>query len=204
MEREVLSRIQTEEIIDLLSTFVRISSVSGDEANLAERIAHLCDDLGMETNIDRHGNVIALLKGKQAGPRIALNSHMDTVGYGEGWTRDPLGAQIEGDRLYGRGSADCKGSMVGHLVAVKALIESEVDLAGEIAITHVVEEEVQDANRKGTVRLLNDGFTADMAINGEAIDMNIGIAGEGMAEIKITTMGKRAHGSTPERRCECH
>lgn len=198
MHNKIISQIKRDEIIELLSLFVRTPSVSGDEAKLAKIVADICIKLGLDTKIDRHGNVIATLKGNKPGPRIALNSHLDTVGYGEGWTKDPLGAEIDGDRLYGRGSCDCKSSMVCHILATKALIESGVELAGEIVITHVVEEEVQNEKRKGTYKLLEDGFKADMAINGEAIDMQIGLACNGMAEVEIKTFGKRAHGATPE------
>lgn len=197
MHEAILEKIDEKEITVLLQELVKIPSISGDEAELANFIANLCNNMKLETTIDSHGNVIAILKGSQPGPRIALNSHLDTVGYGEGWTFDPLGGEIVDGKLYGRGSCDCKSSIACHLIAVKALINSGVDMSGEIAITHVVEEEVQNADRKGTVKLLADGFQADMAINGEAIDMNIGLAGGGMVEIQIKTIGKRAHGSTP-------
>ncbi len=197
MHEAILKKINEKNLIDILQNLVRIPSVSGSEGQLAQYIKGVCVELGLETTIDQHGNVIAVFKGSKPGPRIALNSHMDTVGYGEGWTYDPTGAEIVGDKLYGRGSCDCKSSIASQIAAVKALIESEVELAGEIALTYVVEEEVQNANQKGTVKLLNDGFTADMAINGEAIDMNIGLAGGGMVEIQVKTFGKRAHGSTP-------
>ncbi|MCR4443032.1 MAG: M20/M25/M40 family metallo-hydrolase [Peptococcaceae bacterium] len=199
LEDRILGAINTHEIIELLSDFVKIPSISGEEARLAAYEADICSKIGLDTKIDSHGNVIAVLKGNKPGPRIALNSHLDTVGFGEGWSKDPVGAEIEGDRLYGRGSADCKASMVAHLIATKALIEAKADLSGEIVITHVVEEEVQNTARKGTVRMIKDGFQADMAINGEATDLNICVACEGMLEVKINTLGLRAHGSTPEK-----
>jgi len=197
-EDEILSRINRDEVVSMLSEFVKISSLSGDESRLARRIAEICTDLGMETRIDSHGNVIAICRGKKPGPRIALNSHTDTVEFGTGWTRDPLGAEIEGDWLYGRGSCDCKANMVAHILATKALIGSGIELAGEVAITHVEEEEVQDASRKGTVKLIRDGFVADMALNGEATNLKIVVASEGMIEVKINTTGKGAHASTPK------
>ncbi|KAB7667753.1 M20 family metallopeptidase [Bacillus sp. B1-b2] len=196
-QEDILAKINESEIITLLQDLVRIPSISGNEAEIAHYLNKVCLGLGLESTIDAHGNVIARLKGSKPGPRIALNSHMDTVGYGEGWTFDPIGGEVVGNRIYGRGSCDCKSSIASQIMAVKALIESKADLAGEIALTYVVKEEVQDAMQKGTVKLLNDGFQADMAINGEAIDMNIGLAGGGMAEVEVKTIGKRAHGSTP-------
>ncbi|WP_196599430.1 M20 family metallopeptidase [Pectinatus frisingensis] len=51
---------------------------------------------------------------------------------------------------------------------------------------------MQDVNRKGTYKALLDGFTGDMAVNGEDTDLHVCLACEGMLEVKITT-----HGATP-------
>lgn len=198
MKEKILSLIDENEIVELLKQFVKIPSVSGDEANLAKFDYDTCKKFGMNAQIDRHGNLIATFQGKKPGPKIALNSHLDTVGFGDGWTKDPTGAEIEGDYLYGRGSADCKASMVAHIIATKALMQSGAELGGEIAITHPVEEEVQNAARKGTYKMMKDGFKADMAINGEATSNTICLACCGMLEVVVTTIGKRAHGSTPK------
>ncbi|KKI85123.1 M20 family metallopeptidase [Shouchella clausii] len=181
-----------------LQEIVKIASVSGEEQQLAHYLHERFTTLGLQSEIDRHGNVIARLIGAHPGPRIVLNSHMDTVGYGNGWTYDPLGAEIKDGRLYGRGSCDCKASIVTHILAAEQLVGRTQELHGELIITHVVEEEVQNEARKGTFKLLEDGFEADMAVNGEAIDMNIGLACGGMVELVVTTYGKRAHGSTPK------
>ena len=45
------------------------------------------------------------------GPGVHFNGHTDIVALGEGWTKDPFGADIEGDRIYGRGSCDMKGGL---------------------------------------------------------------------------------------------
>lgn len=193
----ILQQIDNQEVVDLLREYVQTPSVSGEEQKLAEKVKETCARIGMESQIDRHGNVIARYRWSDTGACVNLNAHLDTVGYGEGWTRDPLGGEIEGDLLYGRGSADTKASVVAQILGTKALIDSGVNLTGEVAITHVVEEEVQSVARKGTVRLLKDGFKADMAINGEATNMKICLACEGMLEILFTTLGRRAHGSNP-------
>ena len=197
-KREMVTLIDKERVINLLQEYVRTPSVSGEEQELAEKVKKTCSEIGMDAEIDKHGNVIASYKWPKPGPRVNLNAHLDTVGYGEGWTRDPLGAELEGDLMYGRGSADTKASLVAQILGTKALIDANLPLGGEVAITHVVEEEVQNASRKGTVKLLKDGFTADMAINGEATDMKICVACEGMLEILFTTLGRRAHGSNPK------
>ena len=199
MKKNILEKLKNyeNEMLSLLSDIVKIPSVSGDEADLAKYINDYCAKLGFQSKIDRHGNVIAMVKGKNSGKRLAFNSHMDTVPVGEGWTHDPFSGEIIGDRMYGRGSTDCKAAIAAQIIATKALVESGADFNGEIALCYVVEEEVQDVSRKGTVKMLKDGFTADMAINGEDTDLNVCIATGGMLEVKITTLGVGAHGATP-------
>lgn len=199
MKQAILDRLKANEreLLELLSRMVRIPSVSGDEAAYARFVDDACKKLGFESSIDRHGNVLAIFKGGAPGKRIAFNSHLDTVAVGGGWTIDPFSGEIADGKLYGRGSTDCKAAIAAQIIAVKSLREAGVPFAGEIALCYPVEEEVQDISRKGTLKMLQDGFTADMCVNGEDTDLRVCLACEGMLEVEITTLGVGAHGATP-------
>jgi succinyl-diaminopimelate desuccinylase len=54
-------------------------------------------------------------------PVCSLYFHVDTVPPGEGWTRPPFALTRAGDRLYGRGAADMKGTIAATLAALRAL-----------------------------------------------------------------------------------
>ena len=54
-------------------------------------------------------NLVARRAGTQPGECVHFNSHHDVVEVGHGWTRDPFGAAVEGDKIYGRGACDMKG-----------------------------------------------------------------------------------------------
>lgn len=54
------------------------------------------------------------------GPPIALYAHIDAVPPGPGWTRPPFALTADGDRLYGRGTADMKGTIPCVLAALRA------------------------------------------------------------------------------------
>lgn len=199
MTREkVLERITENEVVSLLASLVKISSVSGDERKIAEFIQAYCLESSLDSIIDRHGNVISSHTWGYGKKKMLWNSHTDTVGFGDGWTRDPLGAQIENGFMYGRGTADCKSSIAAQIIAAKALVESGADLEGELVLAHVVEEEVSNVDKKGTVLMIRDGFKADMAINGEASDLEVHLVCEGMLELRVRTFGRRAHGALPE------
>ena len=199
MYQKVLELVKSydKEMIDLLAEMVKIPSVSGDEAAYAKFLCNYCRKLGFESSIDRHGNVLVLVKGTKPGKRIAYNNHLDTVPVGEGWTKDPFGAEIVDGKMYGRGSTDCKSGIAAQIIAAKALVDSGIPFAGEIALMYPVEEEVQNVSRKGTLKMLQDGFTADMCVNGEDVDLKCCLVCCGMLEIKITTKGVGAHGATP-------
>jgi acetylornithine deacetylase len=52
-------------------------------------------------------------------PRVLLNAHIDTVPANRGWTRDPLEAWVDGDRLVGLGASDIKGAVAALLDALE-------------------------------------------------------------------------------------
>ena len=157
-----LGKINEDSVVELLRQYLRIPSVSGDERQLAEAVCGTCRSIGMDAHIDRHGNAVAALRGRESGIKLACNAHLDTVGVGEGWTVDPYGAEIKDGKVYGRGAVDDKGQIVAQIMAAKALIDADIPIAGELVLCHVVDEEVPVIARKGTVKMLQDGFTAEV------------------------------------------
>ncbi len=105
----------------------------------------------------RGTNVIGRLKGQEEGPTILLNGHLDSVEKCEGWTRDPLGAAIEGDKLYGIGSLDMKAGCAAIMLAVEAFANTFDLFNGEILYTLVSDEE--GPYGLGTDALILDGIT---------------------------------------------
>ena len=53
-------------------------------------------------------------------PVCGLYYHVDTVPVAPGWSRDPLKLTVEGDRLFGLGAADMKGTIAATLLALRA------------------------------------------------------------------------------------
>ena len=87
------------------------------EAALAQ-----CERAGMTTrNFDGYAGDATWGEGEGS---VAVLTHLDTVPLGDGWTRDPLGCEQEGDLLYGRGTNDDKGPGISGLWAVKALMDA--------------------------------------------------------------------------------
>lgn len=132
-------------------------------------------------------------------PSLFVACHLDVVPAGDGWDTDPFEATIEGDRLYGRGACDNKGQLASCLVAAKCLKAHEDELSGRLILAAVADEE--RGSTFGLEYLVNEcGLRADCAIIPDVLhnmDM-IDVAEKGALHVKITSLGKQAHGSTPE------
>ncbi|MBO5788912.1 MAG: M20/M25/M40 family metallo-hydrolase, partial [Clostridia bacterium] len=65
------------------------------------------------------GDVITLTMNPEAKGGVAMSGHIDTV-HPVGLFGSPA-VRVEGDRIYGPGTLDCKGGVVGALMAMEAL-----------------------------------------------------------------------------------
>ncbi len=72
---------------------------------------------------------------------LAILAHLDVVPAGDGWKVDPFGAEIDGDRMYGRGTSDDKGPAVAALYAMYALKKAGVPLKREVRLILGCDEE---------------------------------------------------------------
>jgi len=130
-------------------------------------------------------NVAAVRSGTGAGRSLVLSGHIDTVPAGSApWTRDPFGGEVEGNRLYGRGSADMKSGIAANLFVAEALPALGMQLAGDLILESVVDEEFGGVNGTLAGRLM--GFNADAAILSEPSGLRISPAQRGGRTLHIT------------------
>ena len=111
-----------QEQVRFLADMVRVPTDNppGDCAPHAEHAARLLEKIGLR--VERHpvpadaarangmasATNLVVRRRFGDGPVIALNAHGDVVPPGEGWTRDPYGAEISDGEVYGRGVAVSK------------------------------------------------------------------------------------------------
>ncbi len=188
-------------LTESLSNLVRIDStnpsLSPDGAGEAEIGAYVADalsalGLAVTTYPIEPGriNVVGILRGAGNGRSLLLNAHMDTVGV-EGMTIDPFGAEIRDGKLFGRGAVDMKGSLAAMMAAAKALVDSGVELRGDLLVTAVADEEYISIGSMDLVKQV----TADAAIVTEPTDLTICRAHRGFIWYDVETFGRAAHGS---------
>jgi len=141
-------------------------------------------------NYNGRPNVVGILQGSGGGRSLILNGHVDVVSPEpvQEWKHNPWGADIEGGKLYGRGSMDMKGGISSMIYAVRTVSESGIRLRGDVILQSVVEEEYGGG---GTVSAVVKGYKADAAIICEATNStSIGIASGGSRFFRIKIYGK--------------
>jgi acetylornithine deacetylase len=118
-------------------------------------------------------NVRGLWRGLGGGRSVILNGHMDVVTEEPGpWTKcEPFHSVVEGDRIYGRGTADMKGGLACAFTAIEMLRDEGFKPCGDICFESVVDEEYASSAGSISARLL--GHNADFAILFEPTGLNI-------------------------------
>ena len=130
-------------------------------------------------------SIVVKLPGTGGGRSLMLNAHMDTVGVDK--MPAPFSGHIEGNRLYGRGAYDMKGSLAAAIVALQSL----PPLPGDVYLAAVADEEFASL---GTEEVLRH-FRPDAAIVTEPTGLDLCLAHKGFAWFEITVPGRAAHGS---------
>ena len=108
---------------------------------------------------------------------------------GEGWTRDPLAANIEEGKIYGRGSNDAKGCLIAMILGAKKAFASNAP-KGKVLLAASCEEEVLG---QGLEVLLPTLPRPDAAVVGEPTGLKAAVAQKGLLLLEIIAKGRSAH-----------
>lgn len=181
----------------ILERLVQIPSQTGEERAAAEAVAAWCADAGLEVTLQEvapgRSNVLARWRVGR-GRHLLLTGHLDTVPVGEGWTRDPYGAEVAEGCLYGRGACDMKGGLAAMLGALVDLRRRGEEPAGDVTLAAVVGEEEDSA---GTRALVARGIHADHAVLAEPTAMQLVVSNRGLLNFRVIVKGASAHASSP-------
>ena len=188
-----------EAMVSFLQDLVRIPSLSTHEEALAARLVQEMQEIGLdEVRIDRIGNVIGRV-GTGRGPKLLLNGHMDVVNVGNParWRHPPYDAVIEEGILYGRGACDMKGGLAAMVYAVGVLLAAGVELAGDLYVAAVVQEEPCEGMAM-RVLVEEEGIRPDFVVLGEPSNLQVRLGHRGRLEMQVAVQGKAAHASAPD------
>jgi acetylornithine deacetylase len=188
--------------IELLSDLVAIDSVNPDlvpgaagETEIAQYVAAWMDRAGLEVAVDEAApgrpSVVGVVRGSGGGRSLLLNAHLDTVGVAG--MEQPHTPRVEGNRLYGRGAYDMKGSLAAILLAA-AEAKRDPELRGDVIVTAVCDEEYASIGTASVLRW----WRADAAIVTEPTGLDLCVAHKGFVWFEVESHGRAAHGSKPE------
>ena len=193
----------------LLADLVRIPSDNppGDLAGAAAKAARLLEGLGFKVEshpvpadlVRANGMVSAanliVRKTFGPGPTIALNAHGDVVPPGEGWTKDPYGAQVVDGWMYGRGVAVSKSDFATYAFALLAL-EATKPTKGTVELHLTYDEEV--GGEIGPGHLLKAGLSKPDLVICAGFSYAVVAAHNGCLHLEITVRGRSAHAASPD------
>ena len=129
-------------------------SITPDDAGCQALVASRLAPLGFACETIVAGGVTNLWARRgRAAPLVCFAGHTDVVPTGprEAWASDPF-VPVERDGcLYGRGTADMKGSVAAFVTAIEAFVAAHPQAPGSIAILLTSDEEGPATD--GTVRV---------------------------------------------------
>jgi succinyl-diaminopimelate desuccinylase len=206
-----------DEMVKTMVEMIPIKAISPElggtgEKERADYLERVLKDIGFDElkrldTKDKYGyvrpNIIAKIKGKEGKKTLWLAVHIDTVPEGDIslWKTDPFKPVVEGDKIYGRGTADDGQAVISSIYALKALKKSGIIPKNNIGLMLLADEEV--GSKYGMHYVLdnynfgeNDEFIVPDAGNskGDAIE----IAEKGLLWVCIKVIGKQGHGSRPD------
>ncbi|HQL54284.1 MAG TPA: M20/M25/M40 family metallo-hydrolase [Phycisphaerae bacterium] len=178
-------------MIERLMRYVATRSLSRQEHELADLVGADLERAGLA--VHRQGNNIWCELGDTARPRLLLNSHLDTVPPGNGWSADPWQPRRVAGRLVGLGANDAKGCVVALITAALALharLNAGAPLGGTVVLALTAEEEISGA---GLATILDQLRPLDAALVGEPTGLVPMIAQRGLLSLRGTARGRSAH-----------
>ncbi len=153
-------------LLTLVSDLVARRSVTPEDAGCQALIAARLGALGFRCESLPFGEVTNLWARRGTNPPVfCFAGHTDVVPPGDeaAWQSDPFTPVLRDGKLYGRGTADMKGSLAAMVCAVEEFVARHPGHDGSIALLLTSDEEGRA--RDGTLMVM-----ATLAARGETID----------------------------------
>ena len=177
------------DLIEATAALVAVPSESHHESELADLVEKRLGGAS-HLRVDRVGdNVVARTELGRA-QRLVVAGHLDTVpANGNGTPR------VEGDVLWGLGSADMKGGLAVMLELATAIAEPAVDVTW---VFYVAEEVAAVHNGLRALFAEHpDLLAGDAALLGEPTDGVLEVGCQGSMRLAVTLRGARSHTARP-------
>ena len=197
-------------MIELLQNLVQIKSISPKDMGCFDLIEKELQDLNFKIERINYQNVENLYATiGTSGKLFCFLGHTDVVPTGpeDKWKYPPFSATIEGDLLYGRGTADMKAPVAAFVESAKEFLNSTEELNFRLAILLTSNEE--GTSKDGFIdkiidKMIQDDEIIDFCLVGEPTSsekvadcVRVGRRGSLGGNLKI--YGKQGHIAYPEK-----
>ncbi len=210
-DRAVLVHLDEEYLLWLLRRLVQIPSVNppGRLAPIADFVAEEMRAQGLQVEVAgdagdgwERPNVLAVLPGERPGWGVLFSAHTDVVPAYDLhlWRHDPFAAAVVDGVVFGRGAADCKGSLAAMMAAVRALSRARQPLARSLALLAWAGDEWHPPDARWfngeTYMAMNGHLHPAPYVGGEPYDLKICCASRGRVWVRAEVGGKSAHAAS--------
>lgn len=175
---------------------------------LLEELFPLVHEKLERTVID--GNLLYYWKGKSSEKPILLMSHQDVVPAEGNWKHEPFSGDIAEGKVWGRGAADTKASVMAFFQAVEELLKEGYVPACDVYLASSCTEEwagdgapklVAELKRRGVELFLvcdeGGGIITDPIGGIKGNFAMVGVFEKGKADVKFTARSNGGHASAP-------
>ena len=197
------------DVLALTCDLIARPSVTPEDAGCQQLIAGRLNAAGFNCEHLRLGEVDNLWATHGSGaPVLVLLGHTDVVPTGpvEAWASDPFKPEVRDGVLYGRGTADMKGSVAAFVVAAEQFVAAHPNHPGTLAVLLTSDEEGDaiDGVRHVAKLFVERGQGIDWCITGEPSStaklgdlLRVGRRGSLSAKLRIK--GVQGHVAYPDK-----
>ena len=190
--RLILKRVDGSRAVEYVRSLLKIPSFSRKEREKAEYLVSVMKGLGLDAFLQEvepgRPNAIGRASGGGGGYTLLLNGHIDHNMVVEGWTKNPFDAVVEDGWLYG--FVHMQSADGAYLAALEAVVDSGLELRGDVMLQFVVGE-LQGG--LGTKHALRKGLVGDFYIVGEPSNLSIITQYSGHVVMRVNTLGRSKH-----------
>lgn len=191
--------------VELTRQIVRMNTINppGREEACARHLGALLESAGFKVTYHEfspeRASLVATIGGTADKAPLCFTGHIDTVPLGAAkWRMDPFAGDVDGGRLYGRGTSDMK-------CGVAAFVAASLNLSGKLQRSPGLELVItagEETGCQGAFHLTQKSGAlgrAGAVVVGEPTSNYPFVAHKGAFWLNARTKGVTAHGSMPEK-----
>ncbi|MDP2749260.1 MAG: M20 family metallopeptidase [Nanoarchaeota archaeon] len=203
LENQISGKIekQKEKILQFTKELIKIPTQNPPGENYDKIVGLIKKELDSDLEIKIYSkndkpNLVAKWN-VGAKKTLHINGHYDVVPITTNWKHNPFIPEIEGNKLFGRGSQDMKSGLAIMVYSIKILKELNIRPACNIELSFTCDEESGGIDGLGFL-VKNKLIKPDYALVLDGVNQ-ITNAHKGVLALEITVIGKSAHAAWPSR-----